>query len=477
MTTDFNSAERETLERQLDQLCDRLDVRLQALEPFRALGQLKAREAEGQPVEAIATAELKSHLERELNADVFYRVWVKLVEARLALRLPVAQPAAEPAVTPVPPVEPVPEAPVVASGPEPLMAWDTDNLHRSASAAVASAFGVAVIVQSAKAESPLVSEARAAMAERVWLPLAAPRSVLFGRPVTAAQPAATVKDIAEVPLVAPVSPNVVVSLAASLAKDVLPAAADISAEATVLASLAKLRGPPPPPAIRDIEANRPRETLPPRPVLESATLPDLYAKPKAASVSMEGTMANVAAAVAATVAAAERISGPQAIRGPRQIVSATVPPPGSPSSRIVGNDRPAEIAGPPAKPQRPAPAASGKLFRDQAAGPPPVEDEGLEIRFVSRPASPMLDALARSAPSPLADVPMPPAARTLAPSGQRGAAAASDWEEASVEIRHAPTQPTPVDPHTASDPSPLADRATAVLGRFVKVLKRDRTEP
>ena len=98
----------------------------------------------------------------------------------------------------------------------------------------------------------------------------------------------------------------------------------------------------------------------------------------------------------------------------------------------------------------------------------------MEIRFVTRPASPMLDAVPRHVPKPLADVSMPSAIPSRNGASSSGSPLPADWEEASVEIRRAPEALTTAAPVSNGEVAPAAERASAVLSRFVKVLKRDR---
>lgn len=507
METDLKAAELAEIERQLDGLCERLEARLRGHEAYRALGQLTAREAQGRPIEAMATGELRAHLERELNADPFFRLLTKLRDAQFALKPQVSAPMAvpEPAKAAAPAVPAVEvtapklngaEASAVVVEPErpaakpaqPALAsqgstWDAGNLQAAALAAVASAFGTTAKTPSpdvpAKPADPVplpavdpgpATEARARSAERIWLPLAAPRSVLFGQTAAPEHPPVEASKTAAAPPVAePVAANIEpVAIVVDDTRTRQPriGLGDTTAESTVLATLAKLRSPatvPTPAVVPD---------LPLAPLaIEAGRRLDPHAGPRTPRLSMEGTMANVAAAVAATVAAAERISGPQSTWTARPAV-VTLPPPGSPAARISIPDRPAESVVPATHIVR-APA-SGTLFRDRSreAPAPPVSDEGMEIRFVSRPASPMLDAVPRQVPKPLADVPMPSAIPSRNGSLAQGGPLPPDWEEASVEIRRAPEVLAAATPN--GDRAPVAERASAVLSRFVKVLKRDR---
>ena len=417
METDLRAAELAEIERQLDGLCERLDARLHGLEAYRALGQLTAREAQGRPLEAMAAGELRTHLERELNADPFYRLLTKLGEARAALKPQVAAPSIVP--TPVPkatappfapplsvaapqpnsavatvplPVEPELPAAKTAGVPQTPAApvWDAGNLQAAALAAVASAFGNAKVPPAgpaAKAAEPVAvpvpaeppppiadpgpaTEARAKSAERIWLPLSAPRAVLFGPAAAPEKPIAeTSKPVAKLPVAelvpakaqpsAPVADENRTRQPLASANGSRVGVGDTTAETTVLATLAKLRSP----AVT--------QPLAP-PVTQLAIDTDLridnFAGPKLPRVSMEGTMANVAAAVAATVAAAERISGPQSTWTTRP-AALNLPPPGSPAAQIFIPERPAEnVALVPPAARAPA---SGTLFRDRSKEAPP----------------------------------------------------------------------------------------------------------
>ena len=394
----------------LPELCEQLEGRLHALEPFRALQQLAAREAGGAPIEAMASGELRAHLERELAASPDFRV-LRLLHAlrdelngalvpvaveQLATVLPeppvaLVEAATAPAFKPVDLALPAfsTETDVPASAPQ----WQTDDLHSEASQAVASVFAVAAPAAMDAAEAPLpVVEAAA------------------NEPPTAAAPPAL-----------PAPPVLV-------AFEPLRHAEIAEAEATVMASLARLRA---------------AEEEAARAVALAALTPPAVEPP---SASMEGAMANVAAAVAATVAAAGRIAEPK--------------PTGFPVSR-------------PAVRSAASPLAS--TWRERQPSPTIVATaEATEIRFVERPASPMLDIAPRQKHAPLADVPVAPivALRPIMTSGDH---AARDWEEAVVEIRRSGDTRAPMPDSARADPTAaLAGRAGVAFGRFVKSLKGEK---
>ena len=412
-------------------LCEQLEGRLHALEPFRALQQLAAREAGGAPIEAMASSELRAHLERELDASPEYRV-LRLLHAlrcelngapvavpaeQVAIMLPAAPVALEPPVVPVeaaaepavaPAVEPVdfalPAPSAETDVPASAAQWQTDDLHSEASQAVASVFAVAAPAVMEAAEAPLP------VAERVDPPPLVAKAAVNEPAVAAAPPALP-------------APPILVAFEP-------PRHAEIAeAEATVMASLARLRA-------AEEEAARAAAQA-------AKTPPPLVAPP---SASMEGAMANVAAAVAATVAAAGRIAEPK--------------PTGFPVSRPAARSVASPLA---------------NTWRERQPSPTVVATaEATEIRFVERPASPMLDIAPRQKPSPLADVPVAPivALRPIVTSGDH---AARDWEEAVVEIRRSGADRAPTTDSTRADPAAArAGRAGVAFGRFVKSLKGEK---
>ncbi len=426
------------LARDLPGLCEQLEWRLHALEPFRALQQLAQREAGGKPVEAIASDELRAHLDGELAKSQDYRVlqllralhaefdgalFAQAAAEPAALALPiVAQAAAtdvtfdepnveavamsaepveqepqhEPAVNPI-----VSVAPLAAIAPSEIVPqWQTDDLHAEASQAVASMFdGVAPVAASEIAGPPLLENELAQSAPTIERPIAEPPEV--GR-----------LDL-EAPVALPPEPVQVASNMIEIAV----------AEATVMASLAKLR------AAEEVAARLAAAAFASPPTVQPR------------SPSMDGAMANVAAAVAATVAAANRIAEPKSN--------------GAPAAR-----------------EAPAPPPI-RLKRERPVPMPPISAvaEATEIRFVERPASPMLDIVPRAKPAPLADVPIGSivSQRPLANVGEH---AARDWEEAVVEIRRTGPDRTPTPEPSRTQPGfALAGRAGFALGRFVKSLK------
>lgn len=420
---DCMAADLADLAQTLAGLCEQLEGRLHALEPYRALQQLAARQASGLPVEAMASAELRSHLERELSGTRDYRVLrlLRSLDSELNGVRPAdaVAPVPEPApvavlVTPVidqamlataretlPPLEPIDvvtatEAAEMVTASEVVIRvpqWQSDDLHSEASQAVASMFGGIAPAEPAAQELPIVPEPAA---EPVPPP---PASVVVA------------PELPPLPLM-PVHE--------------LPNHADIvEAEASVMASLAKLR------EARD-------EAL--RAAAAKAAAP-AFPLP---SLSMEGTMANVAAAVAATVAAAGRIAEPK------------------PTALPVS--RPAAAA---------APSPLATTWRERApAAVVSSATEVTEIRFVERPASPMLDVAPRLKPSPLANVTVAPVVT------QRpvvvGEHAARDWEEAVVEIRRAGPALAPPPTSPTAGPAALPARAGVAFGRFVKSLKGEK---
>lgn len=421
-------------------LCEQLEGRLHALEPFRALQQLTQREAGGKPVEAIASSQLRAHLDRELAVSQDYRVLRLLNALRDELASAPVADAVAPAlsivplapvavqVTPTPaafvpgtesgaefaaapkmaatsqPINaPLPALATAAAAPEialSLPQWQTDDLHSEASQAVASVFG---------AVGPAVSgglDASAPVAE-----------------IAALHPLAAKAEVREPPSVAaPPLPALPILVAHEP-----PRHAEIAeAEATVMAGLARLRAAEEK-AATAAAAARAEPPAPPAP-----------------STSMEGTMANVAAAVAATVAAAGRIAEPKRS--------------GFPVSRPAS---PSPVVAPFAKTWRAAPTIAAMA-------------EATEIRFVERAASPMLDIAPRAKPNPLADVPVAPIV-ALRPAVTTGDHAARDWEEAVVEIRRSGPERTPAtDGLRADAAAAFAGRAGLAFGRFVKSLKGEK---
>lgn len=438
------AAELAELELLVQPWCDRLDGRLQRLEPYRALQQLAAREANGTPVQALASAEIRAHLEDELASSRDFRVLALLRKLLAELHDDGAVPAfafAEP-VTVAEPPEIVPAAPLTTtalliddvSAPvsevllgvaEPLATaaasaapsagdaapavaqWHTDDLHAEASAAVASMFG---------GVDPGPPQQEATLAAVADVGATTPLAVVVEEPVAVAPLAVAIESIAIAPAVAPepVRDTVPVMPAPPLVPVMIA-----KAEATVMASLAKLR------TSKEDEV-----------VIRTAPL-----EPKQPSVSMEGTMANVAAAVAATVAAAGRIAEPKAAK-PQPMTFA-------------------------------APVAASP-WRERIAPAPAQISEATEIRFVERAASPMLDVAPRSKPAPLADVPLP-VASPLRKTPLNSDKSAREWEEASVEIRRiGPVPALDPEPSRTDQAAALAGRASAALGRLVKSLKGEK---
>ena len=260
------AAELAELELLVQPWCDRLDGRLQRLEPYRALQQLAARGANGTPVQALASAEIRAHLEDELASSRDFRVLALLRKLLAELHDDGAVPAfafAEP-VTVAEPPEIVPAAPLTTtalliddvSAPvsevllgvaEPLATaaasaapsagdaapavaqWHTDDLHAEASAAVASMFG---------GVDPGPPQQEATLAAVADVGATTPLAVVVEEPVAVAPLAVAIESIAIAPAVAPepMRDTVPVMPAPPLVPVMIA-----KAEATVMASLAKLR--------------------------------------------------------------------------------------------------------------------------------------------------------------------------------------------------------------------------------------------
>ncbi len=443
----------------LPPLCQQLEQRLQAQEPFRALQQLALREAGGHPVEAIASAELRAHLEGQLRQLQDYRVLALLrtlvaeldgtplpmtadgqtaafpmAAPDLVAPLPLTEPvietitaaAPEPTVDALPPLAPPVEcaaSPVASDSPIPTepeapvstLLWQSGDLHLEASEAVASAFG---------GTGPTGPEPPGISSPLVEIVVAPP-----------AEPPLPVLEVSELPA-PPAAETVITPPSAPLlaAAPEPPTHVEIAAaEATVMASLAKLR------AAEEAAARAAALAAlapVPTPRALSASMP---------SASMEGTMANVAAAVAATVAAAGRIAEPKLT--PRHAI--TIPA----ALATQGGSKMRERPPPPAAPQM---------------------AEATEIRFVERPASPMLDIAPRVKPVPLAVVSVAPIA-TQRPAPGSIERASRDWEEAVVEFRRAAPDLRPEIIPAHADPAiALVGRAGHAFGRFVKTLKGEK---
>ena len=408
----------------LSELVGVLHDRLLRLEPYRAQLQMQAREAEGRPLDANAAEQLASHLALELGAQPDYRVLTLLRQAQAELRPPPDAPTAEP-VAAAPPAPLTVAVAEVAAANRLANRLESDDPHTLARAAVAEVFGTFPRVLEAVGEAPAATETA---------PLQAP--------VPLAQPAPQEPS--------PASAPIAITGAAFDGVD--------AAGAGVLASLAKLRAPPAAEAAAMPPSPEPSPaavTITPVVLLTAPVeTPPAHAGPKSPPVSMEGTLANVAKAVAATVAAAERLSEPPAERNgpafaPAPPVAPLPPPAAAAASRIFARsaDRFAASPSPP---------------RDLAAG------EATEIRFVARPANPLLDALPRSLQMPRTQT---PAAAVLdrQPEAAADIASPSGWEEASVEIRRSPgKRPPPAGLDLQEGPG---NRASSVLNRFVKALR------
>ena len=252
----------------------------------------------------------------------------------------------------------------------------------------------------------------------------------------------------------------------------------MTAEASVLASLAKLRTAP-----VDAETVAPAGVEGVRPDIAKiefgntqALIDDLASissvqagQARSQTASIEGTMANVAAAVAATVAAAERIALhkstpapvlPAPVRSEAAPVEATDDFPRRPAAAFR---RLPAMAGP----QAPKP--------ESAVAQMSAIQEFTEIRFVSRPASPLTDAVPNAKSNPLADVPMPRPSPARLQQFKSGDVQLREWEEASVEIRRKDGSPPVGDKRHDIVAPPMSTRAGGALSRLVKSVTRVKT--
>lgn len=262
-----------------------------------------------------------------------------------------------------------------------------------------------------------------------------------------------------VPVVTPVSPPALPEQNAPVAVG----APEPAASANVAAFAFFDAAPPEPPPQRH-PLNEPQLEKAEAKVLES--LEKLRTAPVVEANSMASTMANVAAAVAATVATAGRIAEPVAVR---TLSIEALPPPLPPVPTRAAPERTASIQHAPAFRSRPMPP------------PAAITVEATEIRFVERPASPMLDVPPRVKPVPRPDLPVTPPRTVAAPAiASKGASPppprmVSDFEEASVEIRRAPGANADAAAGVSSKPDGAAGtKPGAALGRFVRSLTGNR---
>ena len=417
MTSETEAAEREAIGNRLSELIGQLQNRLLRFEPYRAKLQLAAREAEGWPLEPTAARDLGAHLERELTAEPDYRVLQLLRSATGELNSGRREQALTAAISPaqVHPTATTPPAPLPADLLPDAAPCAADapppsvDLHAVARAAVAAMFG------SVQRESSPPSAVSA---------VAPPKQTELESP--APHCATAIKTGADISLPDAVTPGEPAAAAWPGPAIQLPVSPPLkpvvdhvdAAEADVFASLAKLRAP--------TTVATPVSPIP--------------------AVSPDNTMANVFKAAAATVAAAERISVPAGER--------TFPPP------------------PPTPP-----AAAGKIFprpaeasRVAARVPEPGLADSTEIRFVARPASPVLDAIPRALQT--ASQPPTPVRSTPASPEIRRPLSPSDWEEASVEIRRPSAKHGQLDDLDTANDTGNGGRAAKELNRFVKALRR-----
>ena len=396
------------LQTALSQWCARLDANLRGLEPYRALLQLGEREASGRPVEAMATGKLRAHLEQELAASRDYRVLALLRQAMTELRGPEAVAAAEPAAAPPDPAT-IPPPPAGRN-------WNTDDLQSEASQAVASMFGLGA---GASIQSP------ASVPDRVASPgqsLPAARDIPPPAAAAVAPPPAPVQkpDFQPVRAVR-IPPPPIVEL-------VPPVMAN--AEATVFASLVKLRKAPddPPPA-----------GTPPDPIAKTTPFAPAHSSARNAAPPIASSIPANNGVTTALEAAPRRVPATTLLRS-----------------------MPSKLATPPADVGR-RPLERSTEARDAA-----------EIRFVERPAITRTD-------NPPADKPSVPANEApfrthFRPSQTAGGQTAAEWEEASVEIRRSPSdQIKAAAPPPVELPAATPVRAGAVFSRLVKPWTRDKT--
>ena len=424
MTSGLEAGEREWIGERLNELIGRLHGRLSCSEAYRAKQQLAARDAEGRPMEPDAARELAAHLERELESDSDYRLLRLLRNALDELNFGTSASAA---VAP-PDCDTVLRTEIAPTSPTARIEQTSEatlDLMAVASAAVAAMFQFRPEPAATPAPAPTEPAAERDVATVAGLP-AIPQE---------AEPARAGMDTAP----PPVEPAA--ATAGTETAPVLPTrrpAMDVDlAEAGVFASLAKLRAPAAP--VLDLE---------PSSAEPAAFTPAAPAFPALAAVPPATTMANVFEAVAATLAAAERISVPL----PERPIAPTDPP----------------IAPSPAQG-----STGGSIFRqpaDRQINPGRLAVNDLtgtaEIRFVARPASPVLDAMPRS----FQTTARPPAPAVKTPSAY--VQTPGDWEEASVEIRGASSNLGAREGHDSGDNSHGVSRPATVLNRFVKALRR-----
>ena len=172
----------------LTKLVAQFNDRLMRLEPFRALVQLQAREAEGRPLEALGGKDLVQHLESELAVEPAYGAFKLLKQAFDELgRTPSASSSSIVAAPPVQLatiVQAAPAVPEVVKAGSPI---DPDPSLASASAAVAAMFVVTPVAPAgpdvASASLPRNIEAIAQTGVRLPppAPVATPQSTVFQR--------------------------------------------------------------------------------------------------------------------------------------------------------------------------------------------------------------------------------------------------------------------------------------------------------